>query len=100
MSYAFVEDVAASWERYARFAAAFAGPSPPGLIVHVAGPTDEGFRIIGVWESEADWLRFLRDRLDGALSAPPALLAPPAFRSLRPIHVVFGRREEGRCGID
>ena len=58
MPYAFVEDIAASWERYERFAAAFDGPSPDGLLLHAAGPTDEGFRIIGVWESEAAWDRF------------------------------------------
>ena len=52
MPYAFVEDVPASWEHYAPLAAALAGPPPRGLIVHAAGPTDEGYRIIAVWESE------------------------------------------------
>ena len=88
MAYAFVEDVAASWEQYECFAAALAGPAPAGLILHVAGPTDEGFRIIGVWESEADWLRFRAECLD-----PPTLLsrhAQPMFRALRPAHVVYG----------
>ena len=52
MSYAFVEDVAASWEQVtSSFAAALSGPAPRGLIVHAAGPTEEGFRIIGLWES-------------------------------------------------
>ena len=35
-------------------------PRPGGLILHLAGPTDEGFRIIEVWESEAAW----RDHAD------------------------------------
>jgi hypothetical protein len=84
--YAFVEDIAASWERYDRFAAAFDGPLPEGLLLHVAGPTDEGFRIIGVWESEADWDRFRSDRLDPGAEAVGEVR--PTVRVLRPAHVV------------
>ena len=91
MTYAFVEDFAASWERYARFAAALAGSAPEGLIVHAAGPTDEGFRIIAVWESEEAWQRFLVDRL-GQDAQPDAEL-PPVFRPLRPAHVVIGKKQ-------
>ena len=93
MSYAFVEDVPASWERYERFAAAFEGPTPEGLILHAAGPTEEGFRIIAVWESEEAWLRFLADRLGTAVDG--AAEVPPVFRALRPAHIVYGQREEG-----
>ena len=88
MSYVVVEDVAASWEQYGRFAAALAGPAPAGLIVHVAGPTDEGFRIVGVWESESDWRNFA-ERLSPAEGS-----AYRIRRALRPEHVVFGEREE------
>lgn len=86
MSYVVVEDVAASWELYQRFANALAGPAPGGLIVHAAGPTDEGFRIVGVWESEAAWQRFV-DALDSyqSSSEPPQIL-----RALRPEHVIYG----------
>jgi hypothetical protein len=89
MSYAFVQDVAASWEQYGRYAAAVAS-RPDGLVLHVAGPTDEGFRIIAVWESEADWERF---RAELQLEPPPdGSPAPPAtFRALEPLHVVHGR---------
>lgn len=93
MSYAFVEDIAASWESYQRFAAALEGSPPRGLILHAAGPTDEGFRIIGVWESEEAWARFLADRLDSS-EAPESLHVPPVFRALRPAHIVIGEREE------
>lgn len=93
MSYAFVEDIAASWESYEPFQAALAGPAPQGLILHVAGPTDEGFRIIGVWESEEAWTRFLADRL-GSSEEPESLHVPPVFRALRPAHIVIGEREE------
>jgi len=86
--YAFVEDVAASWEHYARFAAAMDGPPPDGLLLHAAGPTDEGFRIIGVWESEADWDRFRDSRLGGDGGSAGEL--PATVRVLRPAHVVRG----------
>ncbi len=92
MSYVVVEDVAASWEHYRRFAEALAGPIPAGLIVHAAGPTDEGFRIIGVWESEEAWRSFLADRLgegEGRDGTVPAVSRP-----LRPAHIVIGERCE------
>jgi len=88
--YAFVEDIAASWEHYARFAAALDGPPPDGLLLHAAGPTDEGFRIIGVWESEADWDRFRENRLGGGGEPGSAREAPATVRVLRPAHVVQG----------
>jgi hypothetical protein len=86
MSYVVVEDVAASWEQYQRFADALAGPAPSGLIMHAAGPTEEGFRIVGVWESEEAWLRFA-DRLGPEAGS----VEPRQFvRALRPEHVVYG----------
>ena len=85
MSYVIVEDVAASWEQYAHVAAALAGPAPAGLIVHAAGPTDEGFRVVALWESEEAWRRFV----DGV--GLPA--APHVVRALRPEHVVYGEGE-------
>ena len=100
VSYAFVQDVAASWEQYRRYADALAGPAPAGLILHVAGPTDEGFRIIDVWESEAAWERFQAERLPVAADAAGSIEQPqPVFRALRPHHVVYGRqeKEEGTC---
>jgi hypothetical protein len=88
MSYAFVQDIAASWEQYEDLAAAIAA-RPDGLVLHVAGPTDEGFRIIGVWESEAAWERFEAGRRhEHASAAPPA---PITFRALQAQHIVYGR---------
>ena len=57
MGYGVVINVPASWDVYERVAAKLGGP-PPGMIVHAAGPTDEGFRVIDVWESEAQWDAF------------------------------------------
>lgn len=91
MVYAFVQDIASSWEQYERVTAGLLEPPPVGLVVHVAGPTDEGFRIIGLWESEHAWRRFQRDRLRPAVAALGGPTRPePRFRDLEATHVVFG----------
>lgn len=89
MSYVVVEDVAASWEQYQRYADALTDPVRAGLIVHVAGPTDEGFRIVAVWESEEAWRRFA-ERVTPAEEPKPAEIV----RALCPEHVVYGGSEE------
>jgi hypothetical protein len=91
MSYAFVQDIAASWPDYERVTAETVEPAPAGLILHLAGPTAEGVRIIALWESEAAWERFKSERLAPAIAA----LGGPApreatFRGLRVLHVVSG----------
>lgn len=82
MSYAVVEDVAASWESYERLGADIERSRPDGLILHAAGRTDEGFRIIEIWESETAWRRFA-DELDRPN-------APRYVRELQPSHLVLG----------
>jgi len=92
MPYAFVQDVAASWEQYERLSGSLIDPAPQGLVLHVAGPTDEGFRVIDVWESEEAWERFRAERLGPALAALDGPSRPePTFRDLRPAHVVVGK---------
>ena len=66
-TYAVVQDVPASWDAYLERVEAIGAPLPEGLLVHVAGPTDEGFRMIEVWESQAAWERFRDERLARAL---------------------------------
>jgi hypothetical protein len=93
MSYAFVQDIAASWPDYQRVSAATLEPVPAGLILHAAGPTDEGVRIIAVWEREPAWQHFRTERLAPAT----ACLGGPArreltFRELRPAHLVLAER--------
>lgn len=85
--------MASSWEQYAPVAAALVDPLPEGLIVHVAGRTDEGVRIIDVWESEEAWLLFRAERLAPAIAAldGPAR-REPTFRDLYPEHVVLRNR--------
>ena len=93
-TYAYVQAVAEEWETYERLAAALGEGVPDGLIVHVAGPTDSGFRIIEVWESQQAWERFRSERLRPAARrvAGDAPVHEPIFSDLRGMHVV--RREE------
>jgi hypothetical protein len=92
-AYVFVQDVPASWEHYEPLAAAIGNPVPEGLILHVAGPTDEGFRTIDVWET-----RGARERFDATLRTPVLgsqrpLLAPATLRELCALNAVLGRRQ-------
>ena len=89
MSYALVEDVAATWERYAVIARSLQ-PVPDGLVLHVAGPTDEGFRIIEVWESEAAWQAFEVGRRGSIDALDPAVPSRPVRRHVHAAHVVMG----------
>jgi hypothetical protein len=90
MTYAYVQDVAEEWANYERLAAALGDDVPAGLIVHVAGPTDSGFRIIDVWESQEAWERFRNERLrpTARTVAGDASSERPIFRGLRVAHVV------------
>jgi hypothetical protein len=91
MMYAFVHDIAASWHDYQRVTADTVQPAPAGLILHLAGPTDEGFRIIGVWESKAAWERFQAERVAPAIAALGGPARPEAtFRDLQVAHIVAG----------
>ena len=87
--YVRVEDVPASWDRYARVARSV-GPVPPGLLLHVAGPTDEGFRIVEVWRDEADWRRFAADSEAARAAIDPDVTVRTAVRDLHAKHVVIG----------
>jgi hypothetical protein len=76
MAYAFVQDTPAPWRLYEVLAAAAPGePAPDGLIVHVAGPTASGFRVIDVWESREAYERFRLSRV-GDEGVPPATPTP------------------------
>lgn len=76
MTYALVQDIAASWAEYSRLAQAMSEPAPAGLILHVAGPTDEGFRTIDLWESEQAWETFRSSRLEQVMATLPGSFRP------------------------
>lgn len=95
MAYAYVKDVPASWEQYKRVASSLIEPRPTGLILHMAGPTDEGVRIIDLWDSEAAWERYRTERLEPAIAALGGPSRPePTFRDLYPEHVVLPSTKE------
>lgn len=88
MAYVYVQDVASSWEQYERAVGALVDPAPAGLILHVAGPTDEGVRIIDVWESEGSWQQFRAEFLEPAIAALGGPYRPEAtFRDLHSRHL-------------
>ena len=89
MTYAVVCDIPASWETYEPLGKALVNPVPSGLLLHVAGPTDEGYRVIDVWATREDWERF-RDRTSALGSA--SVLTPPTRRELDAVAVIHGPR--------
>lgn len=88
MRYALVTDLPVSWATYEELASTLLDELPAGLIVHAAGPTDEGVRIVDVWQSENHYRVFreqqLRPLLAGRAGSPTASL----FRDLRVRHLV------------
>jgi hypothetical protein len=84
MPFALVQDVAASWEQYEHFSERLRPEPPPGLIAHVAGPTDEGFRMIDIWASEEHWREFQQ-----RFVASEAAAARQTRRGLDVIHAVL-----------
>jgi hypothetical protein len=91
--HAIIQDLVVSWVEYERVAGALVDPTSGGLIVHVAGPTDEGVRTIEVWESEASWKCFRAERLTPAIVALGGTLGVhSSFREFRPLQLVVGRR--------
>jgi hypothetical protein len=91
IAYALVQDVASTWQQYKRLAAGLYDPPPDGLIIHLAGPTDEGVRMIAVWESEQDWLRFHTESVQPAIAALGGPARPePTIRHLHGVQLVVG----------
>lgn len=64
MPYGVLQEMPGVSEAEYRLVEQHLGPDrPPGLLAHVAGPTDSGWRIINVWEDEASFRRFQSERL-------------------------------------
>ena len=83
MAYACVQDIASSWNSYENVSSGLLEPPPAGLIAHVAGPTDEGVRIIEIWASEEAWQRFHTERLVPTIARLETVTrGEPTFRAL------------------
>jgi hypothetical protein len=94
VAYACIHDVASSWAEYERAAATLVDPLPHGLLAHVAGPTDEGVRIIDIWDDEDAAARFRDERLGPVVATlTDPLSRGTALRDLHAVHVFITHRE-------
>jgi hypothetical protein len=84
---ALIQDVAASWAYYHELASAF-DPLPQGLLFHLAGPTDEGIRLVSAWRSAADWHGFQEQRFEPALRRSLHRQPAISLRELRVAHLI------------
>ena len=67
--------------------------APDGLIMHSAGPTDDGWYVYDIWESPEHFQRFLQDRLMPAaqeLGMPSEGFAPPQMFEIHNLVQVTG----------
>ena len=53
---------------------------PPGMLYHAAGPTDNGWRVIEVWEAQEVLDRFFQEKLGQALSKANISVQPQTFQ--------------------
>jgi hypothetical protein len=98
VAYAVVRDVAASWEDYDQVTAPSFRPWPTGLLFHVAGPTDEGYRMIDIWASETARDAF-ETMLDPEGDAPSAQHRPPPTQRTLQAEVVLTSWRELACSF-
>ena len=80
-----VDNPNGSQEIYEKVRAQLGFEGPPGGIFHAAGPSPEGgWRVLEVWESEEDAMRFREERLMPAFDAAgvPRPQAPPQLWQL------------------
>ena len=60
---------------------------PDGCALHIAGPVEEGWRVITVWESAEAFDRFREEKLLPAIRALAGEEAPPALEpQVDPVH--------------
>nr|BFE58036.1 hypothetical protein GCM10020063_025620 [Dactylosporangium thailandense] len=64
MPFGVVQDMPGVSEEIFRMVERNLGPDrPPGLLAHVAGPMEGGWRIVNVWQDEDAFRRFQSERL-------------------------------------
>jgi len=86
--YAWCQDMpGVTADDYAKVLAELGGAekTAPGLVAHVAGPVDGGYRIVDVWESKEDFQRFAEQHLDPAVRrahSPEMLSRRDGFQTL------------------
>jgi hypothetical protein len=59
---------------------------PDGCKLHIAGPVEQGWRVITVWESREAFDRFREEKLLPALREVAGEAPPPAEPEISPVH--------------
>ena len=62
------------------------GSPPAGARIRMAGPTGGGWRIVTLWDSEADWERFRNDMLAPALADIGHAVSAVAIWQIETVH--------------
>lgn len=89
-----VRDIAVSWSYYIE--AAPTAPFPEHLLLHLAGVTPDGVRIVELWESRHAWERFAGAREDRLAELERAI--PPRASAIRTLDVTHTLEPtEGSC---
>jgi hypothetical protein len=99
MPYSFVQVIPDfTVEEYRSVVEALGDEPFEGLLLHLAGPVDGGWRIIQVWRSADDYAHYARDRLWKALADSGGLsgTSAPLLEWLEVAHLVTSGREEVR----
>jgi heme-degrading monooxygenase HmoA len=55
------------------------GPTPPGAISHFVTRTDDGFRVVDVWETKEDFEKFAQEQI-GPYSREAGMQSEPEVR--------------------
>lgn len=93
MSYAFVQLFPEyPPEAYWRIVEELGNKPFEGLLAHLAGPYENGWRILQVWRNAEDYARFERSSLLDAIIAAQAMhgASPPRIERLDFDHVIVG----------
>jgi hypothetical protein len=69
----------------------------PGIYLHLAYPTDFGFRIVEVWDHKEGFDRFVENRMNPAAEAVG--MEREVTVTIQPLHNFFGPRLEELPGL-
>jgi hypothetical protein len=65
------------------------GRLPEGCAVHIAGPTDGGWRVISVWDTEEQYQQFANEKLIPAFQEVAGEEGPTPRIEAHPVHTHF-----------
>ena len=66
-------------EQFTQVAEKVGSKSPPGLLYHVEGPIEGGWRVVDVWESQEAVETFFQDTLGQVLQEAGIAIPEPQF---------------------